>query len=204
MNIVIIDDERAMHLIMNRMLAKIGEVEVVGSFQETASAFSFLMSNRVDLVFVDINMPRESGLDFAKRLREAEWSAKLVFLTSHKEYALPAFDVYAYDYIVKPISQDRLRRTVQRAFADDFAENNWDENKTSDASKSTQLIESITKREIEILQLMSNGMSNREIAATLELAEGTVKNHGYNIFSKLEVKNRMQATTIAKDYKLID
>lgn len=117
MKIVIVDDERAMHLIMRRMLGKIEEVEVVGSFLETMSAYSFVENHEVDLVLVDISMPRESGIEFAQRLRERGEHMKIVFVTSHKEYALSAFDVYAYDYIVKPLTQDRLLRTIQRALA---------------------------------------------------------------------------------------
>ncbi|QJD84587.1 response regulator [Cohnella herbarum] len=118
MKVVMIDDEKAMHLIMKRMIAKVGNVEIVGSFTETATAFSYIANHEVDLVFVDINMPRENGLEFAQRLRESGKQTKLVFLTSHKEYALNAFDVYAFDYIVKPVEQDRISKTIQRALAD--------------------------------------------------------------------------------------
>jgi two-component system LytT family response regulator len=98
--VIIIDDENGMHIIMKRMLGKVEEVEIVGSFQETSSAYSFLMNQDVDLIFMDINMPKESGLEFAGRLRESSRQMKIVFVTSHKEYSLAAFDVYAFDYIV--------------------------------------------------------------------------------------------------------
>jgi two-component system LytT family response regulator len=115
--VVIIDDEKAMHLIMKRMLAKVDEVEIVGSFEETSTAYSYLTNHDVDLIFMDINMPKESGLEFAGRLRESGRQMKIVFVTSHKEYSLPAFDVYAFDYIVKPVNQERLYHTVQRALS---------------------------------------------------------------------------------------
>src|SRR5690348_6198771 len=107
MKIMIIDDEQAMHLIMKRFLVKIADIEIVGCFHETASAFTYLENHKADLIFVDISMPKESGMEFAQRLRENDKSVRLVFVTSHKEYALSAFDVYAYDYIVKPVKQDR-------------------------------------------------------------------------------------------------
>lgn len=117
MRVVIIDDEKAMHLIMKRMLGKVAEVEIVGSFKETATAYSYLMNYDVDLIFMDINMPRESGLEFAGRLRESGKQMKIVFVTSHTEYSLLAFDVYAFDYIVKPVNEERLYHTVQRALS---------------------------------------------------------------------------------------
>jgi two-component system LytT family response regulator len=116
--VIIIDDEKAMHLIMKRMLTKVIEVEIVGSFQETTAAFSYLMNHEVDMIFVDISMPRESGFDFAKRVRESGRQMKLVFVTSHKEYALSAFDVYAFDYIVKPVELERLHQTIKRAISE--------------------------------------------------------------------------------------
>ncbi|CAH1214545.1 Protein MrkE [Paenibacillus plantiphilus] len=119
MKVVIIDDEKAMHLIMRRMLAKVDQIEIVGSFQETASAFSYLTNhNDVDLIFLDIRMPGENGLAFASRLRGDGRRIKLVFVTSYKEYSSAAFEVYAYDYIVKPVQQDRLHKTVQRALSE--------------------------------------------------------------------------------------
>ncbi|NOV02691.1 response regulator [Paenibacillus planticolens] len=118
MKAIIIDDEKAMHLIMKRMLAKVSAVEVVASFSETAAAFTYLTKHDVDMIFVDISMPRENGLEFAQRVRESGKETKIVFITSHKEYALFAFDVYAFDYIVKPVAQERLFNTIQRALAE--------------------------------------------------------------------------------------
>jgi two-component system LytT family response regulator len=114
---MIIDDENGMHLIMKRMLAKVDEVEIVGSFLETKAAYSYLTNHDVDLIFMDINMPKESGLEFAGRLRENGRQMKIVFVTSHSEYSLHAFDVYAFDYIVKPVKQERLLHTIQRALS---------------------------------------------------------------------------------------
>ncbi len=118
MKVVIIDDEKAMHLIIRRMLAKVNEVEIVGTFQETSTAFSYVINHEVDLICIDISMPRESGLDFAKRLRANGHLMRLIFVTSYTEFAPSAFDVNAYDYILKPIRSERLVRTVQRAIAD--------------------------------------------------------------------------------------
>lgn len=200
MKVILIDDDKAMHLIMTRMLGKIDEVDIVGVFQDTHTAFLYLTDNRADVAFVDIHMPRENGLEFASRLRDTGSSLRIVFVTSHKEYALPAFGVYAFDYIVKPISQDRLQETVRRVLSENRDKNEVNNNK----SVSPSLIESLTKREIDILQLMNKGMSNREIGVTLKLTEGTIKGHASNIFSKLEVKNRVQAITIAKEFELIN
>lgn len=119
MRVVLIDDEKAMHLILKRMLAKIGDgIEIAGSFTDTASAEAFLSGEEVDMVFVDIQMPRDNGFAFAQRLRERGSEVRVVFVTSHTAYALPAYDLYAYDYMVKPVVQERLQKTVLRAMAE--------------------------------------------------------------------------------------
>ncbi|WP_342433262.1 response regulator transcription factor [Neobacillus sp. FSL H8-0543] len=200
MKVIIVDDEKAMHLILTRMLAKLDGVEVMCCFQETATAFSFLTEHKVDLLFVDINMRGENGLDFSRRVRESGCASKIVFVTSYKEYALAAFDVFAFDYIIKPISEERLRMTVQRAYGEivDGVEGNRE-----CGSEFGPLIDPLTRREIEILQLISNGLNNKEIASHLKLKEGTIKNHIVNIFSKLQVRNRIQAITAGKSIGVI-
>ncbi|OXM82797.1 response regulator [Paenibacillus rigui] len=117
MRIIIIDDEKAMHLIMKKMLSKISSVEIVGLFRDTEAAASFMNDHVVDMAFVDISMPNESGLLFAKRMAETGRNLQIAFVTSHKEYAMEAFDIYAIDYIVKPVTLERLERTVNRAMA---------------------------------------------------------------------------------------
>jgi two-component system LytT family response regulator len=118
LKVVIIDDEKAMHFIMKRMLAKVDEIEIVGSFQETSTAYLYLENHEVDLIFLDIRMPKENGLAFAKRLIGSGRRIKLVFVTSYKEFAPDAFEVNAYDYIVKPVEQGRLHNTVQRVLSE--------------------------------------------------------------------------------------
>ncbi len=114
MKAIILDDERSMLLILKKMLSQIPGVEIVGSFQSTAEAEKYIKENKVNLAFVDISMPEENGIDFARRIMKEMPELAIIFLTAHKEYALEAFEVHAYDYIVKPISQIRLENSVQR------------------------------------------------------------------------------------------
>ncbi|WP_138756228.1 response regulator [Paenibacillus sinopodophylli] len=116
MKVILIDDEPVMHLIMRKMLVKYPELQVAGTFADTHAASSFLDSNSdVELAFVDISMPGDSGLTFAAKLDEAGCKTQIVFVTSHKDYALEAFELSVLDYLVKPVTQERLERTVNRA-----------------------------------------------------------------------------------------
>lgn len=115
MRIILVDDEKSMLLIMNKMLSKIQGVDVVGSFQSPSQAYNFIMENKVDLAFVDINMPEENGLDFVKRVTAKIKDIAVLFLTAHKEFALEAYGMYAFDYLVKPITQEKLEKSIQKA-----------------------------------------------------------------------------------------
>ncbi|SDS19152.1 response regulator receiver and SARP domain protein [Paenibacillaceae bacterium GAS479] len=116
MKVILIDDERAMHLIMSKMLQKLPGIEISGAFTDTQSAARFLKENPdVELAFVDLSMPGETGMEFAARMEAVGCPTQLVFVTSHKEYALEAYDLSVLDYIVKPVTQERLQRAISRA-----------------------------------------------------------------------------------------
>lgn len=196
MKVILVDDEKAMHLIMKRMLAKMAGIEVVGSFADTAAAFAYVLTHEVDLMFVDVSMPRENGLEFAERVRESGRATKIVFITSHKEYALYAFDVYAFDYIVKPVVQERLYRTVERARADIVPN-------VDVATTSEKLIDPLTNRELEIALAIVDGLSNMEIAERFGLTEGTVKGHINRLYGKLGIKRRVQTVARMKELRML-
>lgn len=117
MKVLILDDERAMHTVMKQMLARIDGIKSVDCFMEPADAINFVRREAVDLAFIDIKIGRENGLQAAAQLRALASGMEIVFVTSHKEYALEAFGAYPLDYIVKPISRGRLEMTIARAAA---------------------------------------------------------------------------------------
>jgi|GEM_PF-218650 len=117
MKVMLVDDEPVMHLILSKMLEKHPGIEVAGAFADASAAAEFLDANRdVELAFVDISMPGGNGLDFAAKLEQAGSSMQIVFVTSHKDRAIEAFELSALDYLVKPVTHERLERTMRRAF----------------------------------------------------------------------------------------
>lgn len=115
MKVLIVDDEPIMLLAMKRMLSSIESVELVGSFQQVEEAFTFLCNHDVDLVFLDIQIASDDGIELARKLRFNHIELDIVFTTSHADYAMQAYDVYPLDYMVKPISKKRLAQTLKRA-----------------------------------------------------------------------------------------
>jgi two-component SAPR family response regulator len=115
MRVLVVDDEPAMLLAMKRLLSKTEGVKLAGSFRNAAEALDFVRDNKVDLAFLDIKIGEDNGLELARSLRTLCADADIVFTTSHAEYAMPAYDEYPLDYMVKPISGKRLEQTIARA-----------------------------------------------------------------------------------------
>lgn len=115
MKVILVDDEKSMLLIMKKMLSKIPDIELAGSFQSPVEAYKYIRENKVDMAFVDINMPEENGLDFVRKVTAEINDIAIFFLTAYKEYALEAYGMYAFDYLVKPITQERLENSIRKA-----------------------------------------------------------------------------------------
>jgi len=115
MNVLLIDDEQAMLIALSQLLSRIDGVVVVGKARSRAEAIAFAARHTVDLAFIDIKIAEDNGLALALELRRMNADLAIVFVTSHKEYALDAFDAYPLDYIVKPVTGKRLEETVARA-----------------------------------------------------------------------------------------
>lgn len=115
MRAILIDDDKAMLIILQRLLNRIEGVTVTGSFQHAADAVEWLRAEEADLAFIDIQMAGErDGIELARQLSEHQPYLKLVFVTSHMEYSLDAFDLGAFDYLVKPVRFERVEQTIRR------------------------------------------------------------------------------------------
>ncbi|THF77062.1 response regulator [Cohnella fermenti] len=117
MRVLVVDDEPAMLLAMKRLLKNVEGVELVGNFRSAQEALEFVRNEEADLVFLDIQIAEDNGLELARSLRAARADLDIVFTTSHAEYAIDAYDVYPLDFMVKPISRTRLVQTIARAAA---------------------------------------------------------------------------------------
>lgn len=114
MNCIIVDDEPLAREGMLLLLGEIGSLSVSGSFGSAKKALEFISENTVDLVFLDIQMPGLTGLEFASTIPD---ETLVIFTTAYSEYALESYEVDAVDYIVKPILKERLEKAVKKAFS---------------------------------------------------------------------------------------
>lgn len=114
MRVVIVDDELPSLRKLEKQLASSGLACAAISFTEPAEALTYLKENKTDAVFLDIEMPGMDGIDLANRVLDLQPDISVVFVTAYNQYAVEAFSLNALDYLLKPISAERLRETISR------------------------------------------------------------------------------------------
>lgn len=114
MNCIIVDDEPLAREELQTMVRELSELEVSGVFSNALSALEFLKANTVDLIFLDIEMPRLNGLDFAAQI---SGQTLLIFTTAYAQYALKSYELDALDYLLKPIEPGRLEKAILKSLA---------------------------------------------------------------------------------------
>jgi DNA-binding LytR/AlgR family response regulator len=110
---LIIDDEPIARDVIRAHLEKLDDFEIVQEHENALDALSFLKQNRIDLIFLDINMPRLSGLDF---LRSQKSPPRTIITTAYREHALDGFDLHVVDYLLKPISFKRFLQAIDHYY----------------------------------------------------------------------------------------
>ncbi|GIO27365.1 response regulator [Ornithinibacillus bavariensis] len=115
MRVVLIDDEYLPLLRLKDILEnEIDNVEVVGVYQDSMQAYKQITSNPIDVLFMDIEMPGINGLELAEKIQEVAGDIEIVFVTGYSQYAIEAFELFAFDYILKPIRVERLKKTIEQ------------------------------------------------------------------------------------------
>lgn len=117
-NCIVVDDEPVAREILESHLKKLEAVSVVATCKNAVEAFNEINSNQIDLIFLDINMPEISGLSFAKAINK---NIKVIFTTAYREYAIDGFNLQAVDYLLKPISFERLLQAVNKYLGENIA-----------------------------------------------------------------------------------
>jgi DNA-binding LytR/AlgR family response regulator len=110
---MIVDDESIAREVIATHLSKIPNIRIVASCSSAIEAFKSLREHKIDLVFLDINMPEMSGISFAKSINK---DVKIIFTTAYRDFAIEGFELHAVDYLLKPISFDRLLNAVNNYF----------------------------------------------------------------------------------------
>lgn len=112
--VLLADDDSEMRLIIRKVLLEMDDVEIAGEADNGKILLEMVKKLSPDIVFLDIDMPQKDGLTVAKEIFKYDSKIVMVFATAYPDYAHEAFDVYAYDYLVKPFKLERIKQTVKR------------------------------------------------------------------------------------------
>ncbi len=190
-------------------------IEVVGEADDGAEAASLAAESAPDVVLMDVRMPGMSGIDATRKIAEVVPAARIIMLTvsDEEEDLYEAIKAGAAGYLLKEISIEEVGQAVrsvwsgQSLISPSMASKLLTEFTTlarqADARPSVPT-PTLTDRELEVLRLVADGLSNRAIAAKLYISENTVKNHVRNILEKLHLHSRMEAVMYAVREKLLD
>ncbi|MCY6957533.1 LytR/AlgR family response regulator transcription factor [Clostridium brassicae] len=114
MNCIIVDDEYPAREELKYFIKEFSKIDIVEEFDDSVEALQYIESNKPNIIFLDISMPKLDGMALGKILNNFEKKIIIVFITAYKEYAVNAFEIEAFDYILKPYSEERIVRTLKR------------------------------------------------------------------------------------------
>ena len=212
--ILLVDDQPLFREGLRTLLCVQPDFEVVGEAGNGEEALQFARSLRPSVVLMDLQMPVLDGVTATRRLHQELPDCRVIVLTTFDddEMVFDGLRAGALGYLLKDASAEKLGEAIRLAArGESFLQPSVAAKVVAEFARLTSkrvttsntLVEQLSEREVDILRLIAGGASNREIAGTLFLAEGTVKNHVTNILGKLGVRDRIQATIKARDIGLL-
>ena len=211
--VLVVDDQELFRRGLIMLLGGDSDIEVVGEAADGITATELAITTAPDVILLDVRMPRRTGVEACRAIKEAVPATKIIMLTVSDEEA----DLYesvkngAAGYLLKDSSIEEVAQAVRVVnegqslispsmavkLIDEFKQMSKPEREQGPALR-------LTERELEVLRLVAKGLNNREVAKELFISENTVKNHVRNILEKLQLHSRMEAVMYAMREKLLD
>jgi len=208
--ILIADDHAVVREGLRSFISLEPDMNVVGEADDGIVVVEVALTLEPDIILMDIVMPRQSGIDALKQLKDADCTAKIIVLTSFAEYEqiYPAIKTGAMGFLLKDSSPEQLIQAIrdvhqgQTSLSPVIARMLIEE--IGEESDLPPTEDPLTEREVEVLKLVAKGHTNNEIADKLVISKGTVGTHISNILDKLHLANRTQAALFALRRGLVD
>ncbi|MDP4182719.1 MAG: response regulator transcription factor [Bacillota bacterium] len=209
--ILIADDHLMVRQGIKQILELENDIEVVSQASNGEEAVKFAKEVKPDVILMDINMPGMNGLEAIKELKQEKEIFRVIVLTIHqdREYLFKTLQLGAEGYVLKDAEASVLIEAIRTVSdGESYIQPNMTRelvkefNRVTMHEKGKDDENSLTSREVEVIELIAEGLINKEIAKKLFISEKTVKNHVSNIFKKLNVSDRTQAAIYAFKHNL--
>ncbi|HHV09215.1 MAG TPA: response regulator transcription factor [Clostridiales bacterium] len=209
-SVMIADDHSMVREGIKQLLELDGDIVVTAEASNGKQCIEILDEKQTDVLLLDINMPNMNGLQVLQHIRETKKKVKVLILTIHNEveYLIRAVEIGVDGYVLKDSDSSLLKKAIFNIYRGEtfiqpelapLLRAKLDEKKNMPGTD-----DALTKREIEVLKLLAEGLFNKEIAYMLAISEKTVKNHVSNIFKKINVSDRTQAAVYAIKNNFVD
>jgi DNA-binding NarL/FixJ family response regulator len=203
--VLVVDDQEVVREGLRAILDTVPTVEVVGVAANGAIAVEAVAELEPDVVLMDLNMPIMNGVEATRAVTAAHSDVRVLVLTTYdaEEWVLDAIRAGASGYLLKDAPRERLIDAIQgtaagRTHVDPaVAGGLLARAAASGTTKPSAVADGLSERELDVLRLLGNGLSNAAIADQLFLSEGTVRNYVSSILTKLKVEDRTQAAVLA-------
>ncbi len=210
-SILIVDDHEVVRNGIRSYLETVTQFQVVGEAASGEEALKLVSEHIPDIVLLDLIMPGMDGVETTRRIKTISPRTQVVVLTSYHEdvHIFPALKAGAISYILKDMKMENLVEALHRAAQKEVTLHPLVaarvlQNIRSDNSDEQPLFTELTERELDVLRLIANGMTNSQIAEKLVISEYTVKGHVSNILSKLHLADRTQVAVYAWQRGLVN
>lgn len=205
--LLIVDDHQMVRLGLSNFMNIQPDIEVVGEAADGESGYLKAKNLKPDVILMDLVMDRLDGIGATQKILAEMPEQKILILTSFldDEKVFPALAAGAKGYILKTSQAAEIASAIRKvASGQDVLSGAVKEKINQQKHRKPELYDNLSKREMEVLKILAQGLSNQEIADQLFISLKTVKTHVSNIFNKLEVNDRTQATIYAIQHKLVD
>ncbi|RLC54054.1 MAG: DNA-binding response regulator [Chloroflexi bacterium] len=213
--VLLADDQQLMREGLRVLLDLTPDIRVVGEAGNGAEAVERVQALQPDVVLMDVRMPGLDGVAATRRLHKACPDVKVIILTTFDddEYVFEGLRAGAVGYLLKDVPSEQLAEAIRAAARGEaFIQPSVARKVVAEFARLTErehrrreqpLVEPLSARELEVLALVAEGLSNREIGERLFITPGTVKNHVSNVLAKLGVRDRTQAILRAQELGLL-
>lgn len=193
--ILIVDDHPVVRAGLSSMLATQPGIDVVGSASSGEEALEMVRRDMPDLLLLDLRMPGMSGIDTLLALKAMKASARVIILTSFEmdENIYRAVQAGALGYLLKDTSQSQMLEAINTVHSG----RRYIPSQIAARLAERMMRSNLTAREMEILEMLAKGLTNKQIGTALSISDNTVRNHVNSIMEKMEVSDRTEAVAVA-------